>query len=355
MSGHEMSSKAAVARSLAALLDLADGGELDLDAAAAPPGRVFLVPSDTLQSADAARLGVHGVDDLFGGVVPFPFVATKVITHPLVDEGAVAPPGWAHDLGARLQPHVLAGCSVFSAEDAQRAGERLLRHGAVRVKEAGGVGGLGQTVVQDRSALRAAIARMDADVLRRDGLVIERNLSNVTTFSVGQVRVGAYLASYCGTQCLTRNHRGHSVYGGSQLTVARGDYDELLQLDLPANVRRAVEQALAYQRLAFEAYPGLYASRCNYDIAQGTDDAGLWRSGVLEQSWRIGGASAAEVAALHAFRADPEHHVVRASTHELYADHVSVPEGAIVSYDGDDAQVGRLVKYALVEPQHCSP
>lgn len=344
-----MSSKAAVARSLAALLGLADGGELD--PAAPPPGRVYLVPSDTLQHDDAARLGVHGADDLFGGVVPFPFVATKVISHPLVDEAAVAPQGWCHALGERLRDHVLPGYSVFSAEDALRAGERLLSDGTVRVKEAGGVGGLGQTVAPDRATLRAAIDRMDAEVLRRDGLVIERNLNNVTTFSVGQVRVGPYQASYCGTQCLTRNHRGHAVYGGSDLTVARGDYDELLQLDLPANVRRAVEQALAYQRLAFEAYPGLYASRCNYDIAQGSDDTGLWRSGVLEQSWRIGGASAAEVAALHALRADPQRRLVRASTHELYADDVAVPEGATVTYDGDDAQVGRLVKYARVEPQ----
>ena len=55
-----------------------------------------------------------------------------------------------------------------------------------------------------------------------------------------------------------------------------------------------------------------FASRRNYDIARGIDAQGQWRCRVLEQSWRIGGASGPEVAALQAFRADPALRVIRA-------------------------------------------
>jgi Protein of unknown function (DUF3182) len=180
-------------------------------------------------------------------------------------------------------------------------------------------------------------------------VVIERNLDDVVTLSVGQVRVGDWLASYCGTQDTTPNHQGEPVYGGSVLTVVLGDYEQLLALDLPEATRTAVDQARVYDRAARACYPGLLASRCNYDIAQGVDAAGQWRSGVLEQSWRIGGASGAEIAALQAFKDHPGWRWVRASSHEVYADTAAVPAGACVHFDGTDPRVGRLVKYAQVQ------
>ena len=44
---------------------------------------------------------------------------------------------------------------------------------------------------------------------------------------------------------------------------------------------------------ATECFPGLVASRRNYDVAQGTNARGKRCSGVLEQSWRLGGATGA--------------------------------------------------------------
>ena len=114
--------------------------------------------------------------------------------------------------------------------------------------------------------------------------------------------------------------------------------------------RLAVDQALAYHERALDCFAGLMASRSNYDVAQGVDDAGQARSGVLEQSWRIGGASAAEILALHTFRADPRRRTLRASTCEVYGDGTVIPAGAQLHFDGfDDAHIGRLRKYAQVE------
>jgi len=93
----------------------------------------------------------------------------------------------------------------------------------------------------------------------------------------------------------------------------------------------------------------MFASRCNYDVAQGVDETGVRHSGVLEQSWRIGGASGAELAALQAFSEQPSLRWVDASTHEIYGDDVQVPAHAQVHFDGVDVEAGRLVKYAVVD------
>lgn len=175
----------------------------------------------------------------------------------------------------------------------------------------------------------------------RYGISLEQDLADVTTYSVGQVRVDDLVASYCVTQRLTRNNAGHDVYGGSDLLVARGDFDALLALNPGPAACRAIDQARRYNRAAFECFTGLIASRRNYDVAQGIDAAGCPRSGVLEQSWRVGRASGAEVAALAAFRADPTLMSVRASSTEIYGANPSLPPHASFYFQGTDARVGR--------------
>lgn len=347
--GHDVQTKSHVARSLAALIDGRFAGEYS--PGAAPDGPVYLVPSETITSlAEAGRLGIHGVDQLFGGVVPYPFVASKLISHALVEGAAAAPLGWSKACAERNRSAVLPGYSVFTADDARKAYDLLLPMGGVRLKDPGGVGGGGQWVVNGRDEFEARLAQFDAQQLSAQGLVLELDLHEPRTFSVGQVQVGSLLACYIGEQRLTRNHQGHDVYGGSTLLVARGTFESLLQMRLAPELHTAVEQALCYHHAAIDSYSGMFASRCNYDVIQGFDALGRRHSGVLEQSWRIGGASGAEAAALHAFRRDPQLRHVRASTVEVYGDGVSLPPDAQLTYSGVDAQVGRLTKYVQVEP-----
>ena len=353
-SDHDLSTKAQVASSLADLLGFDFAGDYhDLKGAAAmnDAGAPYFVPSDTLFGIrEANRLGIRTAGDLFGGVVPFPFAATKAITHPLVRADACAPAGWSAAFTDRVRDVVLPGYTTFTLSDAKLAGRRLLEDGTVRLKDAGGVGGAGQSVVSSPQELEKTLHSIDPDTLSRQGLVLERNLNKVATHSIGQVQVGNWTASYFGTQRMTRNHHGHDVYGGSTLIMTRCGFAELLGLDHPDDVRLAIEQALTYHRAALRCFSGMFASRCNYDVVQGVDDAGRWRSGVLEQSWRIGGASGAEIAGLHAFRADGDLRIVRAAGHEVYGDNVDVPPGAVIHFDGVDRRVGRLTKYVTVEP-----
>jgi hypothetical protein len=353
-SDHERATRRNFAERLAKLKGLDFAGELDPAAARAHP--LYVVPSDTLTSVGLAQsLGIASPHDLFGGVVPHAFVATKAITHGVAGHGAATPAGWAPSVAARVAQSVLKGYSSFSRDDALWAGRRLLEAGPVRVKPVRATGGRGQRVVTTPEALGECVAALDAAELAAHGVVLEENLNQPATISVGQVTVGPTTVSYHGSQRLTRDNTGAEVYGGSDLTLVRGGFDMLLaNTGLPADLRLAIDQAMRYHQAVVDCYPGFFASRVNYDVAQGVNARCAWRSGVLEQSWRLGGASGAELAALEHFHSDPCAWCVHASTHEAYGEGVFAPPGAIVHYQGTDSRVGPLVKYALLT-SHAHP
>jgi hypothetical protein len=104
-----------------------------------------------------------------------------------------------------------------------------------------------------------------------------------------------------------------------------------------------------YDAAAHACFPGFFASRRNYDVVEGRDAQGHPRTGVLEQSWRAGGASGAEVAAHEAQQADPALDVVRASTVERYGPGVHVPADATLYFCGVDERAGMITKYARID------
>ncbi|VWX62157.1 conserved hypothetical protein [Burkholderiales bacterium 8X] len=352
---HERVTRRSHAERIAALKGLQYAGEI----ADGPPVQAtggqpqgYYVPSDTIVGCELAQqMGIRHEGDLFGGVVPHAYVSTKAISHGLFGSQPAAPPEWDAALAPRIRSSVLDGYTAFSKADARAAGRSLLAAGSVRVKPVRATGGRGQSVALDADALDRQIA--EAPNLETDGLVLERNLRKPRTLSIGQVSVGAMRVSYYGLQRLTRNHKGDWVYGGSDLTCVCGDLDVLHGMPLAPSLKLAINQARAYHAAVMETFPGFMASRINYDVAQGRDDAGRWCSGVLEQSWRIGGATGAEIAAMEVFRAEPHRQQVRASCVEVFGE-AELPPGARVYFSDIDPAVGRLTKYSFVEP-HADP
>src|SRR5215469_4004392 len=114
-------------------------------------------------------------------------------------------------------------------------------------------------------------------------------------------------------------------------------------------VRAAIAAARRYDE-ATEEFHGFTASRRNYDVARGIGADGWPQSGVLEPSWRIGGASSAELAAMAAFARDPSLKIVRASHVEEYGEGRRAPADAIVEFQGDDPEAGPLLRYTIVTP-----
>src|SRR5579871_5197850 len=149
--GHDRLSRRALAQRLAAVLGYDFCGEYDAQQRyAAPP---YFVPKDTLLRADADALGIRDESDLFGGVVPHRFIATKSITHRALDDAQALPPRWSPALAEALRGVVLPGYSAFDVGDVRRAATALLEHGRVRIKPAHGIGGAGQHVAGDAAEI----------------------------------------------------------------------------------------------------------------------------------------------------------------------------------------------------------
>ncbi|MGY6186839.1 DUF3182 family protein (plasmid) [Paraburkholderia strydomiana] len=345
--GHEVGTLRELARQIAELKGTGVAGEFDPTLTCA--AHRYLIPDHTLTLTEAHRLGVRSVRDLFGGVVPFPFVATKLIAHPLTEDAQVAPPGWSRLFGEHTASLVLPGYSAFSHDDACNAARRLWRDGLVRIKRPSGIGGAGQSLVANMDELETELAALGEAALRTEGIVVERNLDPIETLSVGQVTLDELVVSYYGVQHLTMNNHGHRVYGGTDLIAVRGGFDMLARLDLTSDINEAIRKARAFDAAVQNDYAGFFASRCNYDVAWGTDAQGARQCGVLEQSWRVGGATGAEIGALRTFKADPLAYAVSASTREIYGDDVQLPDGASIVYQGVDPHAGAITKYYTVD------
>ena len=178
-------------------------------------------------------------------------------------------------------------------------------------------------------------------------MVLEENLRDVSTLSVGHIALDHLRITYYGSQRTTTDNEGRSVYGGSDLICVRGGWEALDALPTPPEVRAGVAKAKLYDE-AMTAYPGFIASRRNYDVGQGIGHDGRPCSGVFESSWRIGGASPAELLALTEFMRDPSAQMVEAIHVVDFGKHREAPAGAVVHFAGDDPQVGPLIRYTLV-------
>lgn len=339
---HEKITLSEVAKSIARISGNQFVGDYDPQVHVA--AGLFFVPSDTLMLDEARDLGILSAHQLYGAVVPYPFVKTKAITHCLMNRHAARPQGWSLAFANIVQDAVLPGYTAFSANDAKLAAKRLLALGPVRLKEPLGDGGHGQTVIRSINELEAYLENSPAENLPSHGLVFEANLRRVITRSVGCTLIGNRSIAYHGTQRSVTNNHGLLVYGGSHLICVRGGWSALENLPKEPEASLAINQARIYDRNATK-YRGFLASRRNYDIGQGTDGRGQWRSGVLEASWRSGGASTAELAALTAFADDPSLQVVQTTSVKHYGKSRKIPAGAAVHFQGDDPEDGPLLRY----------
>ena len=103
---HERATLSALAQAIAALRGDEFAGEYEPSARYATP--LYFVPGETVVGLERARaVGMRSADDLYGGVVPYAFLANKTIAHPLVAPEALAPQGWSSAFATRVREVVL--------------------------------------------------------------------------------------------------------------------------------------------------------------------------------------------------------------------------------------------------------
>lgn len=347
---HETAVHRTICEEIAGLLGGHFCGDFRGEPRASPETNVagYYVPSDTLTRAASQNLHIATEQDFFGGIVPARWMATKALSHPLWNDRAIAPADWNPNFMELAGHVVLRGYTVFSLDDALAAGLHLLEQGPIRLKSCQGKAGKGQRFVDTPMALYVELAAMSESDVHDDGLVVEEHLVDVKTFSVGQINIGGQIASYVGTQGLVADNNGDMVYGGTRLLMTRGDYDALLATRLCPGLGTVISQARCYEQAALAVFNGLLLSRRNYDVAVGVNARGASVSGVLEQSWRIGGASSAEIFGLAELARNPDIATVQAASMELYGADTVPPEGARMIYRGCDDIAGPIIKCVRV-------
>jgi hypothetical protein len=310
---------------------------------------VYYVPARTLVMSlqEAKERGITSSEDFLGGIVQESYIGTKVITHQVVAHTTHKPASWSDRFADAVKEVVLPGFSVFHNSDARRAASHLLEQGKVRFKPALGRSGRGQAVVRTLEELEYQLSLLGPYKLQTHGVVLEQQLDDISTLSVGTLSLEREQISYYGRQRTTINNQGNIDYGGSDLCCIRGTFEQLLQIDIPEHINLAIKQAIIYDRARYH-YPDLLASRRNYDIGQGHDHKGNFYSGVLEHSWRIGGATGAELYAIEYFRKDATITCVEASTHCVFGEHTDLPSQARIQFDGIDSDFGPMKVYTTI-------
>lgn len=289
----------------------------------------------------------------FGGLVDHEFMTTKLVTHPAWDREDNLPEGWTMQFADDLRDCVLSGFSVFSHAHATNAGTALLKTRRVRLKNPYAAGGKGQSVAATARELERVLETF-SDSAMAGGLVIEEDIENATTYSVGQVTVAGLTATYLGRQYTDRDPKGDTVYAGSRLHVVRGGWAQLLaRLRTPLS-RRIVESAMRYDAAA-QRHLGLVASRRNYDVLVGPITEKGSCTGVLEQSWRVGGATPAEVVALEKLAEDASVIALQAVVREEYGPAPRLRDGDFSVFSGEDDAGQPLHKYARIEKIYHDP
>lgn len=283
--------------------------------------------------------------EFLGGLVDYEFMTTKLITHPAWHAESQLPDGWVEPMAVDLRAAVLPGFSTFSQSAALAAGSALLADGPIRIKQPYARAGRGQTVILDTAALRSFLDRHPEPQLA-EGLVIETNIEASRTYSIGQIRVADMAISYIGRQFDGPDLLGDKVYKGSRLFVVRGGWDNLLRQC--SGGRPLIDAALTYDRAAAK-HLNMIASRKNYDVLVSTGSDYPPRLGVLEQSWRIGGATPAEILAMRILRDNGRASAARTVVHEKYGDPPYFHANDLVVYSGLNEKGQPLHKYARVE------
>ena len=226
------------------------------------PQQIFYVPDDTLLTDELSALGIRSESDVFGGVVPYPFAKTKAVTHSLVDSRAERPDGWSESFARRVRSVVLPGYTAFSLRDIRAGAKRMLSQGPLRLKKALACGGGGQRVATTAHQVEAFVEAIPREEITQFGIVLEAELRDVSTYSVGHIKVGDIAIAYHGIQQTATAPGGRSVYGGSRLVCVRGGWEALDALQMPEATRLLVTKARSYD-LATREYPGFMASRRN--------------------------------------------------------------------------------------------
>lgn len=276
----------------------------------------YLVFPKTIGPETAGLYGIGKPEDFYGAFVEHPFLVGKTAFHEPVSSDT--PFYYSEEFAGSVSDFVLPGYSVFTQSDGVKAYGLMLGKGFkdVRLKLSDKSDGEGQSVIADKKHLKKLLGTVPAYDLQKKGIVLEPNLRDHRTISVGFAQFGNDVFSFIANQ---KNdvYEGRDRYIGADAIIVRGQMDNLLkmlQLDDPH--RDAVEKALGFYNAY--SYFDPVASRLSFDVLEGLDAKGNRLSGVTDITGRLGGTCPALILAALEMQRDPTIHAVRGQVNLNY-------------------------------------
>lgn len=301
----------------------------------------YPVLARTITREQARILGAENTDDFYGLAVEDLNVVGKSILHPSVSRRH--PAFHREQFAMHVLGQTLPGITGFSKEEILMgydtgyadALDEALDYGeyGLRMKLPNESDGVGQFTVYSKADVASILEGIDDRDIREQGLVLEADVRNPETISVGFAKIGQEQLSFIARQKDARvwvDHNGRKVeqnrYGGAHVVVANGPLQLLLQAtEVSSHDRAAVEKALVFQEAYQRTYDPL-ASRLSFDVIFGEGKTGKSLSGISDITGRLGGTCPALMRAAEEFQRDPSVQMVATEVSLNYTPHVHKAE-----------------------------
>lgn len=309
-----------------------------------PEENAYIVPGVTLDTATAAKLLIKNEADIYGVAVPNFDMIGKSILHQTVSSNA--PPFYDSAFARIVEQNglVLPGITGFSAQDLLDSYRVVgAPSSGLRLKQSNESDGNGQHEIMGIEHLRELLNAIGPSELANHGAIIEPNLKQKRTNSVGFFKLGSDQYVFVADQ-LNGNADERDMYlGGENIVVTRGEFQALddLLMRLRDPRQEIVSKAMGFLKHYFEYFPNSMTSRLSVDVLSGSH-AGFGKlSGVTDITGRLGGLCPATILAAQHLQDNPRHEAVVAEVHLNYhpQDFQDYEKGAEVFLDQSSLRI----------------
>lgn len=241
-------------------------------------------------------------EEFYGALVEDRSHVGKAILHPALSRNV--PRFYSSEFAQRVQDFVIPGFTAFHKADVAEAFPGIQNDEYdYRLKLPDESDGYGQFPIHDTASLQRILESLNGHEVAEKGVVLEANLHEPTTISVGYAMLGRDQYSFIAHQ-KNDDSEGRSRYRGAEVTIIRGTLKGLTGITSPQSERgHAVEIARKFYD-ALSLY-NVVASRLSFDCLHGFDNNGYIRRGVTDITARLGGTCPALILAAHEFKKKP--------------------------------------------------
>lgn len=286
-----------------------------------PEESAYIVPGVTLDTATATQLLIKNETDMYGAAVPNFDMIGKSILHQSVSNNA--PPFYNSAFARTVEQNglVLPGVTGFSVQDlldSYRAVGTPSR--GLRLKQSNESDGNGQHEIVGIEHLRKLLNAIGELELANHGAIIEPNLEQKKTNSVGFFKLGNDQYVFVADQLNGNTDERDRYLGGENIVVTRGEFQALddLLMRLRDPRQEVVSKAMVFLKHYFEYFPNSITSRLSVDVLSGFH-AGFGKlSGITDITGRLGGLCPATILAAQHLQDNPRHEAVAAEVHLNY-------------------------------------